>query len=287
MTKIHLSLLFIILSLSGNLAVAGVCGQGRAEGYDYGYCLEINARSPDVIYVLHGAGGSEKNALNNPFLDNPDSRKVWEKAGFEAPTVVSFSFGEHWLLSDLAINKHPALLTLVTDKIIPDLEHKIGGVRGKRILFGWSMGGFNGAVLSLRKPNYFDRVALLCPGIFTLSPYDSEETIQKFLDSLPKSVNQEAFRGNLAWAREEFPSATDWDRHSPYGLAQRATNLKASFFTSCSKDDGLGFFPGAKAFAAELAEKTESQWVEIESGGHCAQSKESLEALARFVAGVK
>jgi pimeloyl-ACP methyl ester carboxylesterase len=267
--------------------MAGTCGRGKIGGYDYGYCLEINAKSPDVVYVLHGAGGSERSALNDPFLHNPGTLKLWEKMGFEAPTVVSFSFGEHWLLSDLAINRHPALLSLVTNGIIPALERQIGGVRGKRILFGWSMGGFNGAVLSLRKPNYFDRVALLCPGIFTLSPHDGEETIQKFLDSLPKSVNREAFRGNLAWAREEFPTAADWDRHSPYGLAERATGMRTSFFTSCSKDDELGFFPGAKAFAAELAKKAESRWVEIESGGHCAQSQESLEALARFVAGVR
>lgn len=270
----------LALTFASDWAIAKEeCGKSVAQGQEYGWCVEKN-QGPDVMYVLHGGGGSEASAFEN----SEKTKNEWKEMGFDYPSVISFSFGPGWLLSDIATAERPALLDLVTKEILPSLEAKIGGVKGKRLLYGWSMGGYNGALLALRLPNHFDRAALLCPAMFSISPFDGTEKIEQFLASNPV-VLREHFLGNFEWAREEFKNEEGWQRHSPLALAAKAKDLKTSFFTSCSRGDELGFFPGAESFAAELAKKTESRWVDIKEGGHCAQSAESESGLIKFLGG--
>lgn len=273
-----------LLALAFNLSAAfAECGKDKASGVEYGWCI-YKGEGPDVLYYFHGGGGSENQWDKAGYFE--DFAPVWKAMGYKTPTVIAFSFGTSWLLSDMPEQKTPGLLDLAVQKILPALEKRIGGVKGQRLAMGPSMGGFNSAELSMRYPEKFARVAFLCPGLgYNIDPFASDEEVEKYIAKEPKSTNADNIRGIIGWVRRHFLTRENWDRHSPEALAKRLTGNGLSFYISCSKEDEYGFFGGAETIAKILAPKTYVKWMPLDKGSHCQETDESMRATAEFLAG--
>jgi S-formylglutathione hydrolase FrmB len=232
---------------------------------------------------MHGAGGDAEAWKKDSLAEI--LTPTWNKLKYQAPIVITVSFGPSWLLADVKSTRQPAYLQNFFDEIMPSLEKKIEGGVGKRMIMGFSMGGYNGAELALRAPNLFDRVALMCPGVSVLDPFMSASALEKAIKKMPKTTKPDYVRGIAGWVREVFGNRKDWTRHNPMVLVKAAKRLKPSFFVSCSKDDEYGLFEGAKVFEKIAAKKTRAEFFAIESGGHCAETPQSWAAVAKFLAG--
>jgi pimeloyl-ACP methyl ester carboxylesterase len=276
-------LLFFLFVLSLDVHAQRICGSETLRGQAYSWCI-TQGQSDEILYYMHGGGGSEKSWDVRGYAGFLEDR--WAKVKHESPTVIVVSFGPTWLLTDMQTKEHPALLNLFVEEIMPSLEVKIPGKHGLRLLMGNSMGGYNGAELALRYPELWDRVALLCPGVYVTDPFQTDEEIEAYLEKQPATTRRDYVRGLVAWVRQEFQSRENWERHNPMHLAEIATRVKASYHLSCTKDDQYGFYDGAKYFAEVIGTKTKASFISMETGGHCALDDAAEDALAKFLAGL-
>jgi pimeloyl-ACP methyl ester carboxylesterase len=259
-------------------AFAGMkCGSGTADGAGYKWCIqqEANSSNHDVLYYFHGATGSEKSW--NEEDNTTRIRAAWAKLGVDTPSVVSLSFGPLWLVGDVATAQHPALLNSIVREILPAMEAKLTRKVERRILLGTSMGGFNVAQVSLRNPKLFSRVAMLCPALSSMSPFSTDEAIEKYIRS-QSFLSREAVLWALRWVRSDFPNEATFLRNSPMHLAELSAP-GIPYFVSCTPKDEFGFYEGARSFAGLV----KGTWFSIPEGQHCVQNEESIAAVAAFL----
>ncbi len=280
--------ILLLLAFAQNAFATEICGQDIADGLKYRWCVDHNPESPDVLYIMHGGGGNEHSWRESKLHE--EFEQAWREKGVAAPSIITMSFNEgQWLLNDLAprdqasaSGKVSVLIKPVVEIIMPALEAKVGGVRGKRMMMGWSMGGYNAPVLSLRHPGLFDSVALLCPGLGLVDPFLPPDQLERAIQALPAGTNAETVRRVAAWIRHEFETKENWARHEPLSLARGLQKTKTKYFLTCTRDDEYGFFPGAEEFTRVMAGKTSVEWHPLETGGHCAQDLATTSALHNF-----
>lgn len=278
------NLLLILLCLFASHARAEVksdCGQSTAGQVPYSWCIyqDSAGQSGDILYYMHGGGGSEKSWESKAEKFNQSFRAL----GVPAPKVISFSFGENWLLGDVATSEHPALLPLVMNSVFPALEEKAGGLIGRRLVMGISMGGYNAAELALRAPGLFAKAAPLCAGMLPLSFDATEADVKAFLAKSSPKVDPSYLNAMLEWVRSDFGDAAVWARHDPLALARKAYASAPSFYVTANWDDLFGFYLGSKAFVEILRSRGASvEWHPVKKGGHCVESKGHDERIARF-----
>ncbi|KYG65294.1 hypothetical protein AZI87_12115 [Bdellovibrio bacteriovorus] len=242
------------------------CGTDSARGIEFKYCYRKSSatNNDDIVYFFHGLYGSEK-SWHRQFWGTWFIQKWWYFRGYQ-PRVVSISFGPKWLLVN---NKKYPLLPLFTQEIMPMMEKRMGGLRrGKRHVIGQSMGGFNATQIALRNPGMFSRVALLCPAITHIGPYDSEKDIHKYVARTGAKLR--LVKKMLNISRSIFLNKQDWDLHNPFNLLKKYNSSKrAKFYLSTGMIDGYGFQEGSKDFYDMAHGKSFlSRWVPV-PGGHC------------------
>lgn len=274
--------LFLVLVVSFAAQAKDNCGKGNVSGTPYTWCI-TKGESNEILYFMHGGGGSEKSWDSHGYAGFLNDR--WEKIGFKKPHVITVSFGTNWLLTDMKTKEHPALLNAFVEKIMPKLEKKIPGKHGRRMLMGGSMGGYNGSELALRYPQLWDRAAILCFGVYTTDPFDSDENIEKYIAAIPAGAKPGYIRGIVGWVRREFQTKENWERHNPLALAGKIKSLKPTYHMSCTKDDQYGFYEGARKMAEVIATNTAISFNSMEKGGHCYLDTAAEEALGDFLAG--
>lgn len=242
------------------------CGTDESQGISYKYCYRDpgSTNSRDIVYFFHGLGGSEK-TWHRQVLGTRIIQGVWEVHNYR-PRIVSVSFGPQWLLVN---NKRFPLIPFFTKVIMPTLEKKMGGLKGgKRHVIGQSMGGFNGAEVSLKNPGVFSRVALLCPAITTIGPYSSQREIDDYVHRT--GAQRDLVEKSLRISRSVFLNQKDWDEHDPLKLLRKyPSEKKPRFFVSIGKWDDYGFQEGASAFIRRASDLSYFfTWVPV-PGGHC------------------
>lgn len=273
----------VILILSAPTAFANECGQGVIEGMKYGYCIEpATGGNPDILYYLHGGGGDETN-WQKGFAD--DFKQEWSKGRAGTPAVITFSFGPSWLLGDVKTEEHPALLPLVHDKLMPVLEAKVGGLRGRRFVMGPSMGGYNSAELGLRYPQSFAVVLPLCPGMMTLTLSSTPADIDAFLKANSPKIRRSLVEGLLNWVKHDFVTQENWDRHDPLLLAEKALPAGPRVYVHSTYDDDYGFYPAAQKFVATLkARGVKVKDTFLPEGSHCSHlGEEAVSEMVEFM----
>jgi pimeloyl-ACP methyl ester carboxylesterase len=239
------------------------------------YCIYPGTQdSKDVLWYLHGRGGSEKTWRKKKALRKIQSR--WAERGLAAPTVVAASFGRHWLLTPKLSKPASGLLEYFEDTVIPALERKIGG-HGRRLLLGHSMGGFNAAELWLSGQVRFDRVALACPALTWISPWAKLREITSW--SARNHVNPVIVLSVLHTARAYFAKgAREWESAAPLYLArERVGRGGPPLLLSVGQHDSFGFFPGTHDLyeLAQARGDEETLWKPV-PGGHCAMDSTAI-----------
>lgn len=279
-----MTLSFLSLSAVGVSAFAGTVkndcfSQKTEDGINWAYCVtrDQDSKNPDVVYYFHGLTGSENSwyDMSAPLMDE------WKKEGADAPTVVSLSFGTVWLLAPTNKAVLPGrLLDIVLNTAMPQIEKQLGGLHGKRILAGSSMGGFNATEVYLFDPKLFDRVALLCPALTEMSPFSDQSAFDTFIkkeNADPKLVAEARDIGKIL-----FKTEANWESVSPAIVGPLLLNKSyPRLFVSIGRQDDFGFFEEAENFQALARAKgvPNVEWYPVE-GKHC--SFDAM-AFARFL----
>lgn len=247
----------------------------------FSYCIykDSESKNADVLYYMHGKGLSER-AWRDPMHYSTLIQEEWKAMGYQLPTVVSISFGQVWLMMEKNQSNWSGLFEAVNNLIIPAIETKLG-FAGRRLLIGESMGGFNASQLLLKSKLAFDRVALLCPAIVSISPYSNKEEIESYIAR--NHADPELVSMMQTVSRMFLSGPEDWEKTSPLVLAEK--NLSPSspeVYVSCGSIDEFGFFEGAKKFYETAVKNgTKAEWRPL-YGRHCSVDAKSI---ATFLSG--
>lgn len=245
----------------------------------YAICITTTegSRNPDILYYMHGAGKNERHWVKRW----GGIRKAWEQIGYDAPTVVNFSFGPIWLMAEKNRRGTSGVFNFIADALIPRVEESLGGLRGRRIVMGESMGGFNTSQLVMKRPEMFARAAILCPAILPFGPYSTLKEVHEFVKRTPSSWGRALW--NQIMMRIFFPDQKTWDETAnPLKIGRtRLNRLTPPLYVSCGRKDRFGFFEGAERFARIAQEQgTQVIWNE-RPGDHCDMDEAEV---ARFLA---
>jgi len=259
-----------------------VCGKEWVQLLSYEWCIDYpeNRTNPDVLYYLHGIGRSVHDWRDS--TDNKAIQAQWTKLRTSPPTVITISFGSAWLLSDLGGFLMPALYPTFFNEIMPKLERLIGGVHGRRMLKGESMGGFNASQLYLKSGQAFDRAVLLCPAITTLGPFAPLEQIEQQMVRSRGAINRNLVFAFQFWSFQVFPSPAIWSVHDPLQMVRHLVSSAKPLYISAGKRDEFGFYEGTVKFASQARARGAKVTWHSSVGGHC--SSQDAVAIARFLA---
>jgi S-formylglutathione hydrolase FrmB len=259
-----------------------------SQPIDGGYCVHIpdSHRSNDIAYYLHGGGGSEFSWQEEGFY-TAQLRKEWSRQNSKLPTVVSISFGETWILVKKNASPHSGLFETVTAKIIPMIEKRLGGLKGRRIVFGESMGGFNSIQLSLRT-SMFDKSGVICSPMTEVSPFASIQEIRKHIegssawqyyknhspDTVLRSIDEV-----IQLAKAFYPTQEIWDLADPLNLAKTPRSKSTKVYVAIGFYDRLAAYEANEIFVKSLEKSGVSVDWRPQWGGHCSIDIPSLAAF--------
>jgi pimeloyl-ACP methyl ester carboxylesterase len=238
--------------------------QSRAKPFGYCVTKTTGSTNPDFVYYLHGAG-LEQNAWTSA---KEPIWQYWSDQGIDAPTVITFGFGPIFLLAQKNQAKASGLLEFVSDQYIPEIEKSLGGLKGRRILLGESMGGFNAIQMAMKRPELFSKIAINCPDIVDLSPYATKAEQQGFMDAT--GADHAHTYWELFMERIFFANDGSWDDAAPLTAAPKYFGPQTPpLFISGGVEDQYGFYPGTEAFVKIAQDKGVSvQWASV-PGAHC------------------
>lgn len=272
---IRFIVLLLVCHFSTSAAAQTTCGSDSAFGMDYKYCIYRNPNSPDVLHYLHGHGGNEKHWQNND--SNIKIREHFAAAGKQIPSVISFSFGTKWLLTEVPQRSGTSRYYAYINKILPDLENRLGGFTGRRMLMGDSMGGINSTMIMERAGNLFERVAINCPALTPIGPHATDAEVEDYIARHQPYISRFYVVYMQQWGQQEFPTPEDWTRHAPLDMARTTPVLPQNLYISCGDKDQFGFIEGANKFAEIAAGRGRNVvWKPIEGGSHCSVNSKAV-----------
>ena len=243
------------------------------------YCVyrDLRGTNGDIVYHLHGRHLDER-IWNDATYFTAMLQSEWQREQALPPTVVTVSYGPTWLLTPKGEKGDSGLLDDFMTRL-PVIESRIGPPR-RRLLIGESMGGLNVLVAGLSYPSQFAKVAALCPGVYTSSPFASLSTIRATMERT--GADPKIAFGVWLMARKYLASEAEWRRISPLDLIERAGPDYPALYLSNGLYDTYGNFEGTERLA-DIARQhgVSTEWHPI-YGGHCATDASSLAAFLLF-----
>lgn len=242
-TFIVLATWLFVFSHAAFAAESLECGSDTLQGPAFRWCIQKpDQPNGDVLWYFHGAFQDER--AWNDFRVNKAVRAEWKKLGVRAPTVISISFGSLWFLRD--DNKfYPHFV----EKIRPYLEKKAGEFSGRRMLMGFSMGGFNAAQVLARQGALFSRVLFINPAFVTVSPFAPDSEIEAYYRRHAPYLNRFKAGAYFDLLEMQFKSADQWLRYDPMLLVKNGLPRGLAIYVCAGTRDEFGFHEGAEAYA--------------------------------------
>jgi len=245
------------------------------------YCItrQVPQQSLEILLFLHPKNFNQTSwakikALHFPFYNQ------WKKMGRPYPTVISVSFGPVWFMAPQNRSPRSGLLEAFMEVIVPEIEQSIkADPKAKKLVMGFSMGGYNATQLVLRYPERIKRAAIMCPGIFSdrIFKLDSKEALQRFIKRTEKYssfADADRLWDALQNFRDVFPTYAIWNAQaSPVGAYARSrlgAQTPPLLLFSTQRDPFL-IFEGARQFADIAKEKMKDRLLWLPSKGftHC------------------
>lgn len=228
----------------------------------------------DIVYHLHGRNLDEQ-VWNDDTYYTALVQAAWQQRGVRPPTVVSLSYGPTWLLAPKGKAPDSGLLDDLIARL-PAIERKVGEPR-RRMLLGESMGGLNVLVAGLSHPDRFDKVAALCPGVYTVSPFASFGEIRSAVQRT--GADPKIIFGIWQWSRSYYADEQEWQASSPLSLLERSGRDTPELYLANGLYDSYGNFEGTQALAQRAAQLgVKAEWHPL-YGGHCVSDATSLAAF--------
>ena len=282
-TCISTGLLLLALSVAGGTAFAATklvtnCEKNAAP-LNGGYCVTKTQGSTnqDVLYYFHGRGLNESAWLDDTYY-TAQLRQQWDETREQAPIVVSISFGKDWILAQKNQSPYSGLFEVFIQGLLPKIETSLGGVKGRRLLLGESMGGFNSIQMAL-KTTLFEKVAILCAPIAEISPFSPTAEVEAYIRRT--NADRSLVLELLEMGKAFFPTTRDWQTASPLALAREYKKASApEFYLAAGYYDGYGLYSGNAKFGEILRRSGATINWRPQWGGHCAID---IESLARFL----
>ncbi len=240
------------------------------------YCVNRDRRGTngDIVYHLHGRNLDES-IWNDDTYYTAMIQGEWQRKQELPPTVITVSYGSTWLLTPKGEKANSGLLDDLMTRL-PVIEAKVGQPR-RRLLLGESMGGLNVLVAGLSYPSRFAKVAALCPGVYTSSPFASLSTIRGAMART--GANPKIAFGVWLMARNYLANDGEWRRISPLDLIKRAGPTYPALYLSNGLYDAYGNFEGTERLAEVARQRgVRTEWHPI-YGGHCANDVSSVAAF--------
>lgn len=240
------------------------------------YCIYRDQRGTngDVLYHLHGRNLDERIWNDDTYL-TAMVQAEWQRSTALPPTVVELSYGPTWLLTPKGEKADSGLLDDMMRRL-PAIEAKAGRPR-RRLLMGESMGGLNVLIAGLSNPSHFAKVAALCPGIYTVSPFASFAEIRAAAKRT--GADPEMIFGVWMLARKYLANDAEWQHISPLALIERPAANYPALYLSNGLYDAYGNFEGSQ----RLADRARARGIKMEwhplYGGHCVTDPASLAAF--------
>jgi len=252
-------------------------------------CIYPGEKNADVLYYLHGKDASADVWGMEGFWAQ-QLRDYWTAHGEAAPTVVAVSLGQIWLLGPkTAAPGGFGSIDLFTGRILPMVEAKLGGIKGRRLLLGDSMGGFNSVQLGM-KTDLFVKVAALCApmGDGNVGPFSTDDQVSAYIknstafksghhtfDELKQSFDTIKMVVGAFWTAQEWPAS------DPIEMARGLRGPRsAQWYLAAGYFDHYLAYEGNVAFAKVLADSgTKVDW-RPQWGDHCAID---IPSLAEFL----
>lgn len=237
------------------------------------YCIYRDRRGTngDILYHLHGRNLDERIWNDDTYL-TAMLQSEWQRSPALPPTVVDLSYGSTWLLTPKGEKADSGLLDDMMARL-PSIEAKVGRPR-RRLLMGESMGGLNVLIAGLSYPSRFAKIAALCPGVYTISPFASLSTIRATMKRT--GADPKIIFGVWLMAQNYAANDAEWRRVSPIDLIGRAGPGYPALYLSNGLYDAYGNFEGTERLAKVARRRgVETEWHPI-YGGHCATDVSSL-----------
>lgn len=226
-----------------------VARQGTHPKLDY--CLTLPGdfetnRSADVfILYLHGLGGNERSW--NTYALTQQVASEFKRLGMRT-IVLSPSFGNVWFLKETPSDSKrnsKALLPLIADELVDHVKLHLN-LDLPTVVWGTSMGGFNGMMLYLKRPERWKAVVLGSPALVAVNPFDD-----------PKGSLKDYVRRTRAWPSKAsvllqvskglFNNVGDYWDHNPFALIPNLVEEPSVFpplYLACGIEDHFGFQEG-------------------------------------------
>lgn len=230
----------------------------------------------DVVYHLHGRNLDER-VWNDDTYWTSMVQSEWQRSGTKPPIVVTISYGPTWFLAPKGKAPDSGLLEDFLAKL-PEID-LLTGRPTRRILLGESMGGLNVLIAGLSYPARFAKIASLCPGVYSTSPFDSFSTMKSAL--VRTGADPKIGFGVWLMSKKIVADETEWKRMSPLELIKRADQKYPALYLSNGLYDSYGNFEGTQQLAEDAIKRgVQTEWHPL-YGGHCAID---VPSLARFLA---
>jgi pimeloyl-ACP methyl ester carboxylesterase len=240
------------------------------------YCVYRDRRGTngDILYHLPGRNLDE-HVWNDSSYYTALLQAEWQRNSALPPTVVTVSYGPTWLLTPKGRKPDSGLLEDFISRL-PAIEARVGAPRN-RLLLGESMGGLNVLVAGLSRPELFSRVAALCPGVYSVSPFSPLPVIRAAMERT--GANPRMVFGVWMLARRYFADDGEWRRSSPLTLIEQVGLNAPMLYLSNGLYDSYGNFEGTEQLARRAKQRSIStEWHPL-YGGHCASDARSLAAF--------
>lgn len=204
------------------------------------YSEDNDTRFP-ILHALHGRAAPYDTFANMPRLRAALADMPMIVAGFDAD-IASFYLDSPF---PLRVSRNPADETLAAsrfatfffDEFVPAIEARHRADPSRRMLTGFSMGGFGAFHYLLSRPDAFSSVSALS-GVFLRSmppPPAWRQRLEPLLGPAPETIAAIAFLPRI-------------DRHAAVGVALPPTAL------FCGAEDGISIADN-RAFHADLTER--------------------------------
>jgi hypothetical protein len=291
MSKLRHAFLFIALALP--FGTHAVQCQNLPGGVTGTYCVYPGQgqSNSDIVYFFPREN-------QNPSIWGDDTsypqqvRDYWARQELEAPTIVSISVGPTNLLAPKNASPLSGGFDVFVQKVIPAIEASLGGLKGQRIAFGESFGGFSAVQLALRT-DLFDKLAAVCTPMTTdLTPFSTPAQVEahvraspvyRFLGAGSLAMLNKTQQDSLNTLKSYFPTLADWQQADPLMLAANASSQRhfMAVHVEAGYHDTLALYQGNENFVLRLnAHGLQMDW-RPQSGGHC---DVDIASLADFLA---
>lgn len=235
-----------IISFTVNPIAPTSCSQRG----DIQYCYYAGAsESKKIIYFMHGFGNDVTGWTHNSVVGRIEEQ--WAKKSIVRPHIVTLSKNVWWYTERSQGTELSEFVRWFEASQIKASEGSIS-----RVLYGDSMGGHNAYRWSLDEPQFFSKLALICPA-FPRSFVDHPAASEGF-------PPWELLAQNLI---NEYYKKSTHPRFNP--LKAKTADVPAVYLAVSNRDD-FGFYAGGLALREVLKSQPQLNFIfEVQSVRHC------------------